>query len=76
MRPWVGGSTSPLQEDLGCFVGERWRSGAPRQGWEVGKQEGLFLQGDQPRLQGRDTRVVLEKVVSLWSVELWGQRRG
>ena len=65
-----------MQEDLECFVGERWRSGAPRQGWEVGKQEGLFLQGDQPRLQGRDTRVVLEKVVSLWSVELWGQRRG
>lgn len=39
----------------------------------LGRQEsrgGLFLQGDQPRLQGRDVRVALEKVVSLWSVEL------
>lgn len=37
---------------------------------KVGKQEGLFLQGDQPRLQGRDIPVALEKVVLLWSVEL------
>ena len=44
VRAWVGGSTSPLREHLGCFVGERWRSGAPRQGWggrSLRKEQGL-----------------------------------
>lgn len=39
----------------------------------LGRREsrrGIFLQGDQPRLQGRDVQVASEKVVSLWSGEL------
>ena len=49
----------------------KWQKQSPEAG--LGRQEsrgGLFLQGNQPRLQGRDVRVALEKVVSLWSVEL------
>lgn len=42
VRAWVGGSTSPLREHLGCFVGERWRSGALRQGWAGAKADGGF----------------------------------
>ena len=53
------------------FCGGEVEKQSPEAG--LGRQEsrgGLFLQGNQPRLQGRDVRVALEKVVSLWSVEL------